>query len=211
MSHQAQNYTARRFQAAHSSAGYDCEPPDNVLEELGRPRRPQILGRQLPVKTERRWPFYLMLAFCLAALGAAIYSSRRQQEALRTSSTVSQQPLAPQPMSTSVTLPPGNASRWREYLANNPPAPRATLIMLPPLRAQLVRLPSSLPPLIIGKRYLATMPYNLEVLATYRGEMASVDMLPSHRNRIGDTWIVNGTPWVWLVTPGTSAPQWVDP
>jgi hypothetical protein len=45
-------------------------------------------------------------------------------------------------------------------------APRAELIKLPAPRAQLVREVS---PLIVGKRYLATMPYGLEVLATYKG------------------------------------------
>lgn len=77
--------------------------------------------------------------------------------------------------------------------------------------AQLVRLPSDFPPLILGGRYLATMPYGLEVLATYRGRLEQEWMLPTSGNHIGDMWLVGSTPWIWLTTPGTTTPQWVDP
>jgi hypothetical protein len=55
------------------------------------------------------------------------------------------------------------------------------------------------------------MPYGLEVLATYKGQMASVDLLPSHRNRIGDMRLVGTTPWVWITAPGASNAAWIDP
>ena len=55
------------------------------------------------------------------------------------------------------------------------------------------------------------MPYNLEVLTTYRGELPSLDALPSHRNAIGDMWLVNGTPWVWIWAPGATHADWIDP
>ena len=86
-------------------------------------------------------------------------------------------------------------SPWRQYLANNPRAPRAslvqriqraTLVKLSPPREQLA---DDLPPLVVGKQYLATMPYNVEVLATFRGWLPSQDDLPSHRNAIGDTYL----------------------
>jgi hypothetical protein len=56
------------------------------------------------------------------------------------------------------------------------------------------------------------MPYdNLEVLKTYRGRLGAESMLPQHGNQIDDTYLVANTPWIWLVTPGTRVPQWVDP
>ena len=42
------------------------------------------------------------------------------------------------------------------------------------------------------------MPYGLEVLATYRGRLAREGMLPSSGNELGDLWIVDRTPWVWI-------------
>jgi hypothetical protein len=102
--------------------------------------------------------------------------------------------------------------------ANNPPAPRATLVQrvphatlvkLPPPRAQLV---SDLPPPVQGQQYLATMPYdNLEVLATFRGWLKSQDDLPSHPNQIGDMYVINGVSFVWLFAPGASRAGWIDP
>src|SRR5262245_12555983 len=47
-----------------------------------------------------------------------------------------------------------------------------------PIPPQLVQLPPSTP----RRRYLATMPYNIEVLATYRGRLASLDILPASGN-----------------------------
>jgi hypothetical protein len=75
----------------------------------------------------------------------------------------------------------------------------------------LAALPPAWPPRFVGGRYLATMPYGLEVLATYRGELDSLDVLPSHGNRIGDMRIVKGTPWVWIWTPGATHADWIDP
>ena len=82
-----------------------------------------------------------------------------------------------------------------------PRAPRATPVKLPTPRAQLVR---NLPPLIPGQRYLATMPYGIEALTTYKGELASLDMLPTHRNQIGDMYTVGNVPWVWIWVPGAA-------
>jgi hypothetical protein len=53
-----------------------------------------------------------------------------------------------------------------------------------------------LPEWRIGEQRPVVMPYNLEVLATYKGQMASVDLLPSHGNRIGDMYLVNRVPFV---------------
>jgi hypothetical protein len=56
------------------------------------------------------------------------------------------------------------------------------------------------------------MPYdNLEVLATFRGWLASQDDLPSHPKAIGDMYLVKGVPFVWLFAPGASRADWIDP
>jgi hypothetical protein len=55
------------------------------------------------------------------------------------------------------------------------------------------------------------MPYNLKVLATYRGELPSIDMLPASGNRLGDTWVVGDMPWVWIWAPGAARADWIDP
>jgi len=64
---------------------------------------------------------------------------------------------------------------------------------------------------IMDQRYLAEMPYGLEVLATYRGELPAQDDLPSHRNAIGDMYLVAGTPFVWIWAPHAAHADWIDP
>ena len=86
-------------------------------------------------------------------------------------------------------------------------APRAVLVKLPPPRAQLVRLPEWK----VGETRPVLMPYNLEVLATYRGRLQSQDMLPSIGNQLGDTWVVGDTPWVWIWAPGAARADRIDP
>ena len=55
------------------------------------------------------------------------------------------------------------------------------------------------------------MPYGIEVLATYKSQMSSVDLLPIHRNAIGDMFVVNGVPWVWIWAPGAARADWIEP
>src|SRR5262249_29889803 len=112
----------------------------------------------------------------------------------------------PQPVSIPSPTP-GQASSWREYIAQHPEqfpykdaAPRASLVKLPPPRAQLVRLPEWK----VGEQRPVMMPYHLEALATYRGRLESQDMLPSSGNQLGDTWVVGNTPWVWIWAPGAT-------
>jgi hypothetical protein len=87
------------------------------------------------------------------------------------------------------------------------PAPRAALVKLPPPRAALVRLPECQP----GTSRLLYMPYRLEVVGQLQGRLSDETLLPQSGNSIGDTWIVGNTPWVWITTPGTTSPQWIDP
>jgi len=55
------------------------------------------------------------------------------------------------------------------------------------------------------------MPYNLEVLATYKGRLTCEEMLPSSGNQLGDMWVVGDTPWVWIWAPGAARVDWIDP
>jgi hypothetical protein len=50
-----------------------------------------------------------------------------------------------------------------------------------------------LPEWRIGEQRPVTMPYNLEVLATYRGQLPSIDRLPLEGNQLGDLWVVGNT------------------
>jgi len=214
-----QESLAGRIQSSHSPVGYDCELPTGVRTELVAPKRPRILGRKTSLKLNpaAKWPLYLAALIAVLIVGGAALLWRQQEAERASSKRAVSQPLAPQPAQTAAPTP-GPARSWGEYLTNKAPAPRATLVQPRAPRAQLVRPPVAraqlipdLPHLIPGQRYLATMPYNLEVLATYRGEMASVDMLPSHRNRIGDMWVVGQVPWVWIWTPGATHADWIDP
>jgi hypothetical protein len=70
---------------------------------------------------------------------------------------------------------------------------------------------SDLLPLVVGRQYLAKMPYDLQVLATFRGTLRSQDDLPTHRNAISDMYLVAGVPFVWIWAPGASHADWIDP
>jgi hypothetical protein len=41
--------------------------------------------------------------------------------------------------------------------------------------------------------------------------MPSQDDLPSHRNAIGDMFVIKGVPFVWLFAPQASHADWIDP
>lgn len=207
---------AGKFQSSHSQADYDCELPPDVRTELFAPRRPRILGHKTQSRRNSRayWPLYLVLLIAIVVVGGTIATRRQEPTAERTNKAISQ-PLAPQP--TPIPIPTPEPTRsWQESSANNPPAPRAMLVQprapratpvkLPTPRAQLVR---NLPPLIPGQRYLATMPYGIEALTTYKGELASLDMLPTHRNQIGDMYTVGNVPWVWIWVPGAAHADWI--
>jgi hypothetical protein len=208
-----QESLARRFH--HDN--FDTELPPDVRAELKAPpqERPVILERPIYQPTNRSGIFKWGggLALCAIILAGTIANYSGSPKAPGT-------PQQPDPVlkhskailaAQSTPIPTlGPAGSWRapeQFAYNRNAAPRATLVKLPPPRARLV----SLPPPVIGGRYLATMPYNVEVLATYRGEMASVNLLPSHGNQIGDMWVVEGTPWVWIFAPGTTHADWIDP
>jgi hypothetical protein len=83
--------------------------------------------------------------------------------------------------------------------------PRAQLVKLPTPRATLVALPQW----HVGEQRRLLMPYGLEVVGRLRGHSEGELYLPTGGNAIGDTWLVENTPWIWLTVPGTSAPTWV--
>ena len=190
---------------------FDTELPGDVRAEFVEPKRPWILERQKPARLNAgaKWPLYLVLLGCALVIGASLATWRQGQtaERVKTSKAISQPTLAPQATPTPITPMPGSASRWKAYLANNAPAPRAALVKLPPPRAQLV----SLPEWKVGETRPVLMPYNLEVLATCKGRLASEEMLPSSGNALGDTWGVGDTPWVWIWAPGAARADWIDP
>jgi len=129
-----QEHTARRFQPS----SYECELPLDLRSELEAPppKRPRILGRPRSAPTAPRWPFYVVMAISLIVLAGALYATWRQGQSAERARTkaISQPALALQPTPTA----PGPAKRAPS--ANNPPAPRATLVHRVP-RATLVKLP----------------------------------------------------------------------
>jgi hypothetical protein len=207
-----QDYTAGRIQPSQ----FDCELPDDVRAQFVRPKRPRILERPLippeldqplPVpKPESQAPFYWALLLCALTLTGAIYGSWRQGAAERARDKAISQPLAPQP-----TPAPGWRADGTAYgkagVIGRRAAPRAELIKLPPPRAELVRLPEWR----IGQTRPVLMPYNLEVLATYKGQLGSEAMLPQSGNLLGDMWVAGDTPWVWIWAPGAARADWIDP
>jgi hypothetical protein len=148
-------------------------------------------------------------------------------EPLATPQPAIQPPVPPPPLSLvpstplpSTSLPPAQpASPEPEQ-----PALKATLVKLPPPRATLVRAPKGPSPRaeLAGDhplnelgvwQFLMRMPYDesIEVHGVLKGRLGSEEFLPQSGNSIGDTWIVNSVPWVWITVPGTTVPTWVDP
>jgi hypothetical protein len=205
MNRNNQESLAGRFQS------FDTELPKQVRAEFFAPRRPRILGHAEPatLKQSPKWPLYLAAFVAVLIFGAAVWRQQNGAERAKISQAISLPTATPQP--TIVPSPtPGPAPR--AMLAKGRVVPRAQLVTHTVPRAKLVSLPSDWPPLFVGGRYLATMPYdNLEVLATYKGWLASQDDLPSHPNQIGDMYLVNGVPFVWLFAPGASRAGWIDP
>ena len=213
-----QEYMARRFQGFHTrndaghGAGYDTVLPPNARDELITPRRPRILERKKPVvlvPSTPATPWYFLFFLALVLVGGVAGNLWRQWEA---ESAISQPVPAPHPTpapaATPAPLPPGSASRWKEYLAaQQTRAPRATLVKLPPPRAQLVRLPEWK----FGEERQLIMPYGLKVLGRYKGRLDAEWMLPASGNAIGDTWAIGDNLWVWITAPSASNAAWIDP
>jgi hypothetical protein len=86
------------------------------------------------------------------------------------------------------------------------PTPVSTVAPIPKVpHAELVKLP----PWQIDEERLLVMPYSEIVQATLRGYVDSYNHLP-RRGQLGDTWLIAGTPGVWVHPPGSSILTWVD-
>jgi len=98
-------------------------------------------------------------------IGTAVWRQQNNAERAKSTGAISEPALTPQPTPTSVPTP--QLSPYHDcpsYLAaQQQRAPRAALVKLPPPQAQLI----SLPDWKVGETRPVTMPYNLEVLATY--------------------------------------------
>jgi hypothetical protein len=65
------------------------------------------------------------------------------------------------------------------------------------------------PDRVVGQWYKETWPDGTHVRAHYRGGLAPGQKVASLE--LGDEYTYEANHWIWLVAPGTSLPQWVDP
>ena len=177
-----------------STAEFDCELPDDALDELLMPKRAKTLSRPSNASDRRRLIMLAVLVLVLVAIIVAIALMRYQAPTV----TPTVQPTA-SPQSTPALVQP--------IQPHVSAPPRAQLLKLPPPRATLVALPEW----HVGEQRRLLMPYGLEVVGRLRGHSEDELYLPTKGNTIGDTWLVENTPWIWLTVPGTTAPTWVDP
>jgi hypothetical protein len=205
-----QDFTAGRIHPAQ----FDCELPDDIRAQLGKPKRPGILGRPRPVKPPPpRALLYLVLVICALTLVGTAINLWRQQERERASSTRAiSQPLAPQPTPTPAatpeSLPSGSAERWKEYLATQPQ--RAPEVR----RAERVSVPRAEQVFRLGIWSPVWMPAGKLTWVRFLGVKDTFADLPRNP-QIGDSYgVLEGGQralWVWHILPGHSAPAWVDP
>jgi hypothetical protein len=183
---------------------FECELPQDVRRELGKPKRPAILRRPPMPERSGIWKWIGVFALTLIVLAGVIGHYTQQQQQQQSPAAAPGQPTPP-PIATppSVGIAPT-------------PAPRAQLVRLPlpPPRAQLVRLPApddaEIAPQNIGRTHTMAMPYGTVVSATLRGFLGNENQLP-RAGHIGDMYVVEQTPWIWIQVPGTTAATWVDP
>jgi hypothetical protein len=212
--------TARR-----SNDDFDCELPDDALDELLVPRRPRILGRPSKAPDRRRALVLAVLVLLLVAVGVVVVLVSWQRPAypalpagLSTPAPTvppTVQPAAsPRPTPSTEPIQPPSAV---EHVIEQPILPpRAQLLKLPTPRAAVVRLPAphtdifAITPAHIDEAHDITMPYGTVVRATLRGFLRNESQLP-RAGHIGDMYVVGSVPWIWIQVPGTTAPTWVDP
>jgi len=169
--------------------GYDCELPHAERTFLLNPKRPRILGHAKPTAKPRGKGWLLLLLLGAAVIGGwQLNTLWHQQDAERakTSKAISQT-LTPQP----TPLP---------HLS----APRALLAKLPP---SLFVYLSGEPANSESQR----CPMGWKVVATYKGRLPSIGMLPANGNALGDTWAVGDNFWTFITAPGSAAAEWIDP
>jgi hypothetical protein len=179
-----QEYTARKV-----TPEFDCQLPPEVRAELLRPRRARMLTEPPRPKPAKRAiaPAFGYLLLLLAAIAIA-------------SLTFHPAPLvAVHPTPTAQPTPTVHPTVAPQKVAPcaQPAVPRATLVALPEWR--------------VGEARAMRMPYGLDVVGRLKGHAEDELYLPLAGNRIGDTYLVENRPWIWITVPGTTAPAWVDP
>jgi hypothetical protein len=231
-----QEYMARRIQPAQ----FDTILPPDARSELQQPRRREDTDRRLPGPPKRppqvnleRSPRHPTLGWLLALTGVAALcaviglswpSPEKRAAALQASALKSRETEAAAAKALEALR--SHTSQAPESVQPTPvpvvqPTPAATpsgAVPIPVPRAQLVRVPRAtarvqlveLTPEHIDESHRITMPYGTEVRATLRGFLGSETQLP-RTGRIGDMYVVEQTPWIWIQVPGTTAPTWVDP
>ena len=177
-------------------AGFESVLPPDVFDELVAPRRPRILGR--PVKGPPRWRVIAALVILALALAAGVVVALWSW----------QRPSAPPATVPPAPVAPIQSPAAVDHVVEQPILPpRAQLVKLPTPRATLVALPEW----HVGETRRLLMPYGLEVIGRLRGHSEDELYLPASGNVIGDTWLVENTPWIWLVAPGAATAEWLDP
>jgi hypothetical protein len=176
-----------------------------MYAELGRPRRARVIGHPERSGVDRATETRLiLLAFAVLMFAAGTIAIWRQPN----SPPVDQKgPPSPQQSATPIPMQISRTSWQSDLAAHQASAPRAELVKLPTPRAQLIKLPEWR----VGETWTVMMPYGVEALAKYKGRLLSEDMLPRSGNIIGDAFAVGDNVWLWIVAPGTSAAQWLDP
>ena len=209
-----QDYAARRsqpFETQHArpryNAGYECELPNDVRQELSRPRRGFF--RQRP--TTRR-SFSGWLAIGLAGLGLAVLlavvSSRKPITTAPDLVLEHSGAALAQQQAQQAVLPSAPGSTARAAAPNAPKVPKALLVRLPDSpapRAQRILHP--------GDQVSVMMPDGALTPMRFLGIKDSFTDLPRDP-QLGDGWQVlegGGQTWIWHTLPGHVASAWVDP
>ena len=63
----------------------------------------------------------------------------------------------------------------------------------------------------MGEQRPVTIPYGVKVLARYKGQLGSEEMLPASGNALGDMWVVGDNAWLWITAPGAARADRIDP
>jgi hypothetical protein len=182
---------------------FECALPDSVRAAiLDAPKSPRIPTVDLPKSQPEKkwcWPFFWLLLGVAAALATLITWSTSLRKPVHGQvsepAIIQHSNAAPRAILVRLSAP-------RTFHTTLPTAPRAQLIRLPEWRT--------------GEQRQLLLPSGLKVLGRLRGTLGSTNALPA-TGELGDTWFVEGgegtedTMWVWLVAPGTTHAQWIDP
>lgn len=189
-----------------STDGFDCAPPEEVVDELLRPRRARMFRPPEPPPTKpsrlEEARKFVNTAVLLAMGIAFIFAMLVITIASRKTAPVS---TLPPPYSYGPALTPAPTPTARANVTIPQPNPVVRRAELAVKRAQLVGLP-------VGWQGQEQMPDGSIVPVRYMGEVGYFEHLP-HNPALGDMWKVtsSGAAWVWTTPAGFAAPAWVDP